>query len=206
MHVQGQLADWLQHSLGTGPGTLHPSVRCGLEAALLTALAAAAAGCNLAHLLAPGHPLRSLPMPSAPAGPGSLSAQQLGQQGRSLQLAVAGWQMEEEQPSTVVAINALLECCGSPAEAAAEAAALARQGFAAIKMKVGTARGTCLAGLITNYIGIGNSCRLYHDHLLGGYSRMSMPPCVCRWAGAVIQQRMPRQCCGSERLWAPVWP
>ena len=37
----GRLAAWLEHGLGVAPATLLPSVRCGLEAALLSALAQA---------------------------------------------------------------------------------------------------------------------------------------------------------------------
>ena len=44
----GRLSEWLEQGLGVGAGALHPSVRAGLEAALLSALAqvspAAAAG------------------------------------------------------------------------------------------------------------------------------------------------------------------
>ena len=37
----GRLADWLQQGLGVAPDTLLPSVRCGLEAAVLSAIAQA---------------------------------------------------------------------------------------------------------------------------------------------------------------------
>ena len=37
---QGRMSDWLQEALGVDPRHLHPSVRFGLEGALLTALAA----------------------------------------------------------------------------------------------------------------------------------------------------------------------
>ena len=39
---QGRLADWWRNSVGEDSAALPPSVRCGFEAALLSALAAAA--------------------------------------------------------------------------------------------------------------------------------------------------------------------
>lgn len=54
--VQGRVTEWLQSSLGWVPGAMLPSVRCGLEGALLSALAAARR-CPLHALLA------GLPMP-----------------------------------------------------------------------------------------------------------------------------------------------
>ena len=94
----GRLAAWMQHSLGLDPALLLPSVRCGLEAAQLSALAACH-GLTLAQLLAG---------PAAAALP-----------------AVAG-------------VNGLLDCQGTPEQAAAEAAALmAAQPYAALKLKVG---------------------------------------------------------------------
>lgn len=98
----GRLADWLQQGLGVAPESLLPSVQCGLEAALLLALAQHR-GVSLAHLLA-----------GCPAEAGGAQQQQH------------------------VAVNGLLDCQGSPAEAAQEAVALlARHPFSALKVKVG---------------------------------------------------------------------
>ena len=38
---QGRFSAWIQHGIGMDPPNLYPSVRCGLEGALLTALAQA---------------------------------------------------------------------------------------------------------------------------------------------------------------------
>ena len=93
----GRLGAWLQHGLGLAPASLLPSVRCGLEAALLSALAQHQGTC-LAQLL---------------AGPSAILAPAAG-------------------------VNGLLDCQGTPEEAAAEAAALLRrQPYAALKVKVG---------------------------------------------------------------------
>ena len=39
--LQGRMNSWIEHELGLDPANLYPSVRCGLEGALLTALAQA---------------------------------------------------------------------------------------------------------------------------------------------------------------------
>lgn len=39
--LQGRISSWIKHKLGLDPANLYPSVRCGLEGALLTALAQA---------------------------------------------------------------------------------------------------------------------------------------------------------------------
>jgi isochorismate synthase/2-succinyl-5-enolpyruvyl-6-hydroxy-3-cyclohexene-1-carboxylate synthase/2-succinyl-6-hydroxy-2,4-cyclohexadiene-1-carboxylate synthase/O-succinylbenzoate synthase len=98
----GRLGSWLRRGLGVEPARLLPSVRCGLEAALLSALAQHR-GASLAHLLA--------------GCPPADAAAQLPQ---------------------AAAVNGLLDCQGSPEEAAAEAAALlAHHPLSALKIKVG---------------------------------------------------------------------
>lgn len=54
--LQGRLEEWLLRGVGVQAAGLLPSVRCGLEAALLSALAAAAGGAPLAALLSPAEP------------------------------------------------------------------------------------------------------------------------------------------------------
>ena len=39
--LQGRISSWIEHEVGLDPANLYPSVRCGLEGALLTALAKA---------------------------------------------------------------------------------------------------------------------------------------------------------------------
>lgn len=98
----GRLSAWLEAGLGVLPASLLPSVRGGLEAALLSAVTQHQ-GLSMAQLLC-GAALQGGAAPLSPA----------------------------------VAVNGLLDCQGTPAEAAAEAAALLRrQPFAALKIKVG---------------------------------------------------------------------
>jgi isochorismate synthase/2-succinyl-5-enolpyruvyl-6-hydroxy-3-cyclohexene-1-carboxylate synthase/2-succinyl-6-hydroxy-2,4-cyclohexadiene-1-carboxylate synthase/O-succinylbenzoate synthase len=102
----GRFAAWLARGVGVPAEGLLPSVRCGLEAALLSALASPAGG-SLAKVLnaAAGGSCSSLP--SRPAlGPGG------------------------------AAVNALLDCRGGPAAAAAEAESLVAAGFTTLKLKV----------------------------------------------------------------------
>lgn len=102
----GRFSSWLERGLGVSPASLLPSVRSGLEAALLSAVAQHR-GLSVAELLT-----------------GSLCGP-LGASGAA-QLAPA------------VAVNGLLDCQGTPEEAAAEAVALLRsRPFAALKVKVG---------------------------------------------------------------------
>ncbi len=61
--VQGRITEWLQYSLGWAAGSMLPSVRCGLEGALLSALADAR--CLPLHALLAGCPL---PSAGGPAG------------------------------------------------------------------------------------------------------------------------------------------
>jgi isochorismate synthase/2-succinyl-5-enolpyruvyl-6-hydroxy-3-cyclohexene-1-carboxylate synthase/2-succinyl-6-hydroxy-2,4-cyclohexadiene-1-carboxylate synthase/O-succinylbenzoate synthase len=52
--LKGRFEDWLQHGLGIGPGTLHASVRAGLEAAVLSALAQVSGAEGTGEGAAPG--------------------------------------------------------------------------------------------------------------------------------------------------------
>ncbi len=109
--MQGRISGWLQHTLGIHPSGMHPSVRCGLEACLLTALAAAR-GQSLAALLSACAPAQaSMERTDCPE-------------------PVPG------RPDHTVAINGLLDCAGTPDECAVEAAAMAARGFSALKLKV----------------------------------------------------------------------
>jgi len=88
------------------PGNLHPSVRFGLEGALLTVLAEQR-GESMAGVLGP---------PCQNAGGAS--------------------QGHGSCHGATVHVNGLLDCSGGPQQAAAEAARLVRQGFKALKVKV----------------------------------------------------------------------
>jgi isochorismate synthase/2-succinyl-5-enolpyruvyl-6-hydroxy-3-cyclohexene-1-carboxylate synthase/2-succinyl-6-hydroxy-2,4-cyclohexadiene-1-carboxylate synthase/O-succinylbenzoate synthase len=104
----GRLGAWLEASVGLGPSSLLPSVRAGLEQAVLSALAAAA------H-----RPIAAILAASTGLSHSSREAAEL------------------ETGGGAVALNALLDCQGSsPEEAAGEAAKLVEQGFQAIKIKV----------------------------------------------------------------------
>lgn len=87
---------------------LHPSVRCGLETALLSALATAA------HT-----PLWALLCSAPPAPPGAPTAR-------------------HAAPAAAVSVCGLLDGTGTAAEAAVEAVQLVQaQGFTTLKLKVG---------------------------------------------------------------------
>ena len=116
-HVQGRISGWLQHTLGMHPSGIHPSVRCGLEGALLTALSAAR-GQSLASLLSAAAPDMPSRRPDSHSG---LKADTPGGSG----VVFSG-----------VEVNGLLACAGPPQECAAEAAAMAARGFRTLKMKV----------------------------------------------------------------------
>ena len=62
---QGRLTEWLQSSLGWAAGSMLPSVRCGLEGALLSALADARR--LPLHTLLAGCPLPSAGSPTGTA-------------------------------------------------------------------------------------------------------------------------------------------
>ena len=93
------------------PGNLHPSVRFGLEGALLTALAEQR-GESLVGILGAPHENRM----TAQQGHGS------------------------QRGTREVLVNGLLDCAGGPQEAAAEAVRLVRWGHKALKIKVCTDR------------------------------------------------------------------
>ena len=94
--------------MGVDPANLYPSVRCGLEGALLTALAQA-------HSL----PLSHLLLPSQDA---------------QAQLHITG-PPQQDKP---VLVNALLDCEGSIECCVAEACLLVEQGYTALKLKAST--------------------------------------------------------------------
>ena len=109
--------------LGQGGGGLPPSVRCGLEAALLSAVAAAR-GVPLASLLGGDrvlgyHEPAGLRGADEATGPG-----------------------ETARGAPAVAVNGLVACEGASA-CAAEAARLVAQGFTTLKIKVGTLHRGC---------------------------------------------------------------
>ena len=120
--------------LGQGGGGLPPSVRCGLEAALLSAIAAVR-GVPLASLLGGGRL------------PGYREAAGLSGAGE------AAGPGETARGPPAVAVNGLVACEGASA-CAAEAARLVAQGFTTLKMKVWTLlwgcpfRGLTLQGLV----------------------------------------------------------
>lgn len=91
--------------MGVDPASLYPSVRCGLEGALLTALAQAQ-----------GLPLSQLLLPSAVD---------------QTQPQVLG----SPQHDKLVSVNALLDCHGSIEGCVAEACQLVLQGYSALKLK-----------------------------------------------------------------------
>lgn len=102
---QGRTAAWLKECVGVDPANLYPSVRCGLEGALLTALAQAQS-LPLSHVLLP-----------------SAADQMQPQVVRSSQ---------HDKP---VLVNALLDCHGSIEGSVEEACQLVQQGFSALKLK-----------------------------------------------------------------------
>jgi len=106
LSAQGRISEWLHGVVGVDPGNLYPSVRFGLEGALLTALAEQRDE-SMAGVLGP---------PCENAGRAT--------QGSSLHSGAG------------VQVNGLLECSGGPQEAAADAARLVRQGFKTLKIKV----------------------------------------------------------------------
>ena len=63
--LQGRITEWLQSSLGWASGSMLPSVRCGLEGALLSALADARR--LPLHTLLAGCPVPSAGSPSGTA-------------------------------------------------------------------------------------------------------------------------------------------
>ena len=108
----GRFSRWLEESAGLSLSALHPSVRCGLEVAVLSALAA----------------LRGVPLSQLLATAAGSAASE----------ALAAAAADGAARGGATAINGLLDCQGSPEQAAADAAALVRQhGFTCLKLKVG---------------------------------------------------------------------
>lgn len=105
--LNGSFSEWLLNSVGVVPETLFPSVRCGLEMAVLGALAAITA-CNITELL---HGYTS---PSS----------QNGEEGSF------------ESECCKIQICALLDSNGSPEEMAFSAQELVKLGFRTLKIKV----------------------------------------------------------------------
>ena len=116
--MQGRISGWLQNTLGVHPSGVHPSVRCGLEGALLTALASAR-GQSLASLLGAAAP------DTPDGGPDNFSPSEADLAAGSGVTSCGS-----------VAVNGLLDCAGKPQECAAEAATMAARGFRTLKMKV----------------------------------------------------------------------
>lgn len=115
--LNGCFSKWLSKSVGIMPETLFPSVRCGLEMAVLGALAAAN-NCNIAELLN-GHYDSKHSMASG-----------------SLETACNVENESSQIESSKIRICGLLDSCGSPKEMALSARELVRQGFCTLKVKV----------------------------------------------------------------------
>ncbi|KAI5055725.1 hypothetical protein GOP47_0029246 [Adiantum capillus-veneris] len=107
--LNGFFANWLSKSLGVMPETLFPSVRCGLEMAILGALASANQ-CSFADLLN-GHT-------------GLQNSKQHEAQDSS------------QEVHQTTRICGLLDSYGTPAEMASSALQLVQQGFCTLKIKV----------------------------------------------------------------------
>ncbi|MCO5559536.1 hypothetical protein L7F22_013137 [Adiantum nelumboides] len=107
--LNGCFANWLSKSLGVMPETLFPSVRCGLEMAVLGALASAN-HCSFTDLLS-GH-----------------NAPHYRKQHRA--------QGSSQGDQRTTRICGLLDSCGTPAEMASSALQLVQQGFCTLKIKV----------------------------------------------------------------------
>ena len=103
---QGRMSEWLRDVVGVDPRGLHPSVRFGLEGALLSALAEHRGG-SLAAVLGP---------PCLDVGKHS--------------------QGHDFHGDAAVHVNGLLDCSDGPREVAADAARLVHTGFKALKIKV----------------------------------------------------------------------
>lgn len=129
MLPQGRMEEWLLDGVGVAAAGLLPSVRCGLEAALLSALAAAAGGTSLAALLEPSDTRPNAAAAPQPAGHGVGSAL-AGLESGGGALDVAG-----------IAVCGLVDSCETPEATAAAAAALVQQGYTTLKLKVCCMRG-----------------------------------------------------------------
>lgn len=107
--IEGSFSHWIWRSLGIPPSSLFPSVRCGMEMALLNAIAAGQDSC-LSDLLA-GCNI-------------TLQDTRHDQEGTIM-----------KRP-TGVQICALIDCDGSPKEVAHVVSQLVNEGFNTIKLKV----------------------------------------------------------------------
>lgn len=123
------MEEWFTISLGVDPSNLYPSVRCGVEAALLTAMAHSR-GKSLATLLSPPAAAITSAVSSRTAS-GAVSISNGSQ--TSAPCFDSG---------AVVSVNGLVGGTGTAAEAAEQALLLVQQGFGTIKIKVSLCRGT----------------------------------------------------------------
>ncbi|XP_020083251.1 protein PHYLLO, chloroplastic isoform X4 [Ananas comosus] len=105
--LNGCFSDWMWRSLGVPPSSIFPSVRCGLEMAILNALAAKQ-GSSLSDLI---------------SGCMSSSGDK-----KSLR--------DNTQDSASIQICALVDCNGTPNEVAYVVSQLANEGFTTVKLKV----------------------------------------------------------------------
>ncbi|KAG6654050.1 hypothetical protein CIPAW_05G119100 [Carya illinoinensis] len=99
--LKGSFSSWIWNNLGIPPSSVFPSVRCGLEMAILNAIAARQ-GSSLLNILQPNTV-----------------------------------EKEKSESSSKVKICALLDPKGTPSEVADAATTLVKEGFTAIKLKVG---------------------------------------------------------------------
>ncbi len=148
------MGEWLHDVAGVDTATLLPSVRCGVEAALLSALGAAA-GMFLAEVLGAKHETE-FPASDGPAALGGSPVSGGGREradGGSLATEVHGTQLVGRLGAGVggsVGVSGLVDSCESAAATAAAAVALVRQGYTTLKLKVCPlpfATSTMLAGL-----------------------------------------------------------
>ncbi|KAH7688939.1 isochorismate synthase / 2-succinyl-5-enolpyruvyl-6-hydroxy-3-cyclohexene-1-carboxylate synthase / 2-succinyl-6-hydroxy-2,4-cyclohexadiene-1-carboxylate synthase / O-succinylbenzoate synthase protein [Dioscorea alata] len=112
--LKGSISCWIWRCLGVQPSSIFPSVRCGLEMAILNALAARC-GCSLSDVLS-GYK-------SAPLG----------------NLKSVKSELIDDvnvKKSTRVQISALVDCKGTPKSVAHVVSQLVEEGFTTIKLKV----------------------------------------------------------------------
>lgn len=107
--LNNSFSGWIWRDIGIPACSLFPSVRCGLEMAVLSALAATR-DCNIADLLLATDKTQNVPSSEAETGAGKVPSR--------------------------VQICALLDSDGSPEEVACAAEKLVKQGFHTIKLKV----------------------------------------------------------------------
>ncbi|PIA57589.1 hypothetical protein AQUCO_00600361v1 [Aquilegia coerulea] len=107
--LRGSFSSWIWECLGVPPHSIFPSVRCGLEMAILNALSARQ-GCSLANLL------------YSECSPSNTQSNQ----GKTIL-----------KKSSSLQICALVDSKGNPKEVAEIADKLVKEGFTTIKIKVG---------------------------------------------------------------------